>query len=113
MKTLKNSKIDSGYIHFIGNVCKEATSKLKLHKTSDAFSIRKGVRQSDIISLKLFNAALKKMFKKLNWDEKVSKNLCRIHKSFEIFRKNPHGVYSTHRLRSLVRQSALKTYNNI
>ena len=63
---LWNSITDSGYIHLIGNIYKESTAKFKLHKTSDAFSIRKGTSQSDTISLKLFNAVLQEIFKMLN-----------------------------------------------
>ena len=58
INALSNSNINSGYIHLIGNFYKEATDKLKLHKMSDAFSIRKGEKQSHTISPKLFNAVL-------------------------------------------------------
>lgn len=67
---LKNSNIDSGYIHLIENIYKEATAKVKLHKVSNAFKISKGVRQGDTISPKLFNAVLQEVFKKLNWEER-------------------------------------------
>ena len=70
IEALRQSNIDSGYIQLIGNIYKEATAKLKLHKTSNAFKIRKGVRQGDTISPKLFNAVLQEIFKKLNWEEK-------------------------------------------
>ena len=67
---LRNSNIDSKYTHLIRNIYKEATAKLKWHKMSDAFSNRKGIRQGDRISHKLFNAVFQEIFKKLNWDEK-------------------------------------------
>ena len=42
MDLLRNSNIDSGYFHLIGDIYKEATAKLKLYIMSDAFSISKG-----------------------------------------------------------------------
>ena len=41
MDKLRNFNIDSGYIRLIGSIYKEETAKLKLHKTSDIFRIRK------------------------------------------------------------------------
>ena len=41
---LKNFNINSGYIHLIGNIYKEATAKLKQHKTTNEFNITKGIK---------------------------------------------------------------------
>ena len=64
MNALRNSNIDSGYIHLIGNIYEEATAKVKLPKTSDHLvSERVWVREGDTISPKMFNAILQEIFR--------------------------------------------------
>ena len=44
-----------------------------LHKESEKFRIKKGVRQGDTISPKLFTATLESIFRRLNWEKKSVK----------------------------------------
>ena len=41
-----------------------------LHKESDKIRIKRGVRQGDTISHKLFTATLESIFRRLNWENK-------------------------------------------
>ena len=41
-----------------------------LHKESEQIMIKRGVRQGDIISPKLFTAPLESIFRRLNWENK-------------------------------------------
>ncbi len=44
------------------------TARQSLHKKSEKISIKKGARQGDKISPKLFTACLGKVFRNLKWD---------------------------------------------
>ena len=46
-----------------------ATSTIRLHKDSERISIKKGVRQGDTMSPKLFTAVLEQVFKTLDWEK--------------------------------------------
>jgi hypothetical protein len=48
---------------------KKTKTSIKLNTESDQFDIRKGVRQGDTISPKLFIACLETIFKNLGWQE--------------------------------------------
>ena len=41
-----------------------------LHKASEKIRIKRGVRQGDAISPKLFTATLENIFRRLNWENK-------------------------------------------
>ena len=41
-----------------------------LHKESEKIRIKRGVRQGDTISSKLFTATLESIFRRLNWENK-------------------------------------------
>ena len=41
-----------------------------LHKESEKIRIKRGVRQGDTISPKLFTATLESIFRRLNWENK-------------------------------------------
>ena len=41
-----------------------------LHKECDKIRIKRGVRQGDTISSKLFTATLEGIFRRLNWENK-------------------------------------------
>ena len=41
-----------------------------LHKVSEKIRIKKGVRQGDTFSPKLFTATLESIFRRLNWENK-------------------------------------------
>src|SRR6202012_1936086 len=66
---LDEARVDSRYSRTIRYVYKNATSCVKLHKSTDKFKIGRGVRQGDTISPKLFTTSLESVFKKLEWNE--------------------------------------------
>ncbi len=51
------------------DIYRDSTATIQLHKKSRIIPIRKGVRQGDTISPKLFTACLEEIFKKLEWDD--------------------------------------------
>ena len=54
--------------NIIRNLYKENTACIKLDKNGEPFRVERGVRQSDPLSSKLFNAALEKIFRELDWE---------------------------------------------
>ena len=65
-----------------------------LHKESETIRIKKGVRQGDTISSKLFTATLESIFRRLNWENRASsifnevtpKGICRTGRVHVYFR---------------------------
>ena len=49
------------------------TVTVHLHKESEKIRIKRGVRQGDTISPKLFTATLESIFRRLNWENKGMK----------------------------------------
>ena len=68
MQALRNQGIEERYVKLLEDIYRGSTATIKLHKTSDKIPIKKGVRQGDTISPKLFTACLEEIFKKLNWE---------------------------------------------
>ena len=50
--------------------CLYTTVTVHLHKESEKIRIKRGVRQGDTISPKLFTATLESIFRRLNWENK-------------------------------------------
>ena len=69
LDALDECRVDSRYSNTIRYVYKNATSCIKLHKSTEKFRIGRGVRQGDTISPKLFTAILQSIFRKLNWSK--------------------------------------------
>ena len=72
IESLENARIDSRYTNIIKNIYENATIQIKLDdKTkTNTIKLKRGVRQGDTISPKLFTLVLEDCFKKLKWDTK-------------------------------------------
>src|SRR5438552_2448862 len=68
INALTEHQINSTYIETLTNIYNNGTSIIKLDKESSKFPIRRGVRQGDTISPKLFNAGLEQVFRRLEWE---------------------------------------------
>ena len=66
--------------------------RVHLHKESEKIRIKRGVRQGDTISPKLFTATLESIFRRLNWENKGVKIdgefLSNLRFADDIFHKN-------------------------
>jgi len=57
-------------VNITNAIYQNSTSVIRLHQDSEKFKIKKGVRQGDTISPKLFTACLEEIFKQLEWEDK-------------------------------------------
>lgn len=70
IKSLRNARVDQRYINLIENIYKTSTISIKLHETTNRINAKRGVRQGDVMSPKLFTLVLEDIFKKLQWTNK-------------------------------------------
>lgn len=71
-KAMNNARIDSRYRILLKNIYDQATFHIKINDDTVTRKIpmKRGVRQGDTISPKLFTLALEDVFKTVNWDRK-------------------------------------------
>ncbi len=69
MQALMQPGVDELYIKVLEDIYRDSTATIQLHKKSRKTPIRKGVKQDDKISPKLFTVRLEEIFKKLEWDD--------------------------------------------
>ena len=60
---LKEQGVEPVYVNVLQHIYKYAKSYIRLHKDSKRFRLRRGVRQGDTSSRKLFIAFLEKVFR--------------------------------------------------
>ena len=70
LNALISQNINKTYVETLKFIWSNATSTFKLHNNSNKVPIRRGVRQGDTISPKLFTAVLEGIFKNLNREDK-------------------------------------------
>ena len=70
LRSLKNQGTELPYIHLLKNIYTNCTSTVALNGNKTQFEIRKGVRQGDTISPKLFTSCLEEIFHGINWSGK-------------------------------------------
>ena len=69
LTSLQEQGIEDGYIEILKDYT-DSSVTVHLHKESEKIRIKRGVRQGDTISPKLFTATLESIFRRLNWENK-------------------------------------------
>ena len=72
-EVLATQEIQPEIITLLETMYKNCSAQIKLDRTGRIFKIDRGVRQGDPFTLNLFNAALKHIFRKMNWKGKGMK----------------------------------------
>ena len=67
---LHEQGIEDVYIEILKDIYTDSLVTVHLHKESEKIRIKRGVRQGDTISPKLFTATLESIFRRLNWVNK-------------------------------------------
>ncbi|CAH2229921.1 jg24530 [Pararge aegeria aegeria] len=76
---LASQGIENKYIRLIRNIYNNSTAKVKLERIGEEFEKKKGVRQGDSLSPKLFLAVLEEIFRNLQWEELgINVNGCKL-----------------------------------
>lgn len=70
VQSLQNARIDHRYTKLIKNIYDNATMKVILTESTEPIAIKRGVRQGDTLSPKLFTLVLEDIFKKLSWEKR-------------------------------------------
>ena len=70
MRAIRNQGVEETYVQVLEDIYSNGTATIMLHKESEKIPIKKGVRQGDTISPKLFTACLEDIFRNLDWDNK-------------------------------------------
>ena len=70
LTSLQEQGIEDVYIEIMKDIYTDSSVTVHLHKESEKIRIKRGVRQGDTISPKLFTATLESIFRRLNWEHK-------------------------------------------
>ena len=70
LTSLQEQGIEYVYIDILKDIYRDSSVTVHLHKESEKIRIKRGVRQGDTISPKLFTATLESIFRRLNWENK-------------------------------------------
>lgn len=65
---LKEQGVPKQYVEILKEIYSKSKGVVKLERKGDPFVIKRGVRQGDPVSPKLFTALLEYTFRRLNWD---------------------------------------------
>ena len=68
LTSLQEQGIVDVYIELLKDIYTNSSMPVDLYKERNKINIRRGVRQGDTISPKLFMAALESIFRRLNWE---------------------------------------------
>lgn len=115
LNSLRNCAIDSRYITLIENIYKNAQMYVKTFRNTNPIYIRRGVRQGDVLSPKLFIAALDDALRNVNWTNKginidgVNLNHLRFADDIVLLSADPHELQDmVNELNSATRDIGLK-----
>lgn len=61
--------VHNKYIRLLKNIYENMKARVRTEKLGEHFHIKKGVRQGDPLSPKLFSATLEHVFRQLEWDD--------------------------------------------
>lgn len=67
-EALETQGVEKKYIRLITNIYKNMKAKIRTERDGDFIPIKRGVRQGDPLSPKLFSAVLEHVFRRLEWD---------------------------------------------
>ena len=70
LTSLQEQGIEDVYIEILKDIYTDSSVTVHLHKEGEKIRIKRGVRQGDTFSPKLFTATLESIFRKLNWENK-------------------------------------------
>ena len=73
LTSLQEQGIDAVYIELVKEIYTNSSMKVHLHKESNKINTRRGVRQGDTISPKLFTTELESIFRRLTWEPRSLK----------------------------------------
>ncbi|CAG4934862.1 unnamed protein product [Colias eurytheme] len=68
-ETLRTQNVEKEYIQVLKNIYSDCRSRVKLEKVGPWFPVKRGVRQGDPISPKLFIATLESVISHLDWSQ--------------------------------------------
>nr|XP_013189558.1 unnamed protein product [Amyelois transitella] len=68
--SLRNARVDHRYNQLIARVYQNAKMKVSIPQMTNPINIKRGVRQGDNLSPKLFTLVVEDVFKKLNWQKR-------------------------------------------
>ena len=78
LTSLQEQGIEDVYIEIMKDINTDSSVTVHLHKESEKIRIKRGVRQGDTISPKLFTATLESIFRMLNWQKQGREDRRRI-----------------------------------
>ena len=70
LSSLQSQGIEYAYIQLMKDIYTDSSVTVYLHKESENINIKRGVRQGDTISPKLFTSTLESIFRRVNWENK-------------------------------------------
>ena len=73
LTSLQEQGIEDVYIELLNEIYTNSSMIVHIHKESNKTNIRRGVRQGNITSPKLFTATLESIFRRLTWDTRSLK----------------------------------------
>ena len=71
LTSLQEQGMEDVYMDILKDIYTHSSVTVHLHKESEKIRIKRGERQGDTISPKLFTATLESMFRRLNWEKRA------------------------------------------